>query len=96
MKINIYEKKTFEEARDDVPWAIGKHHASVKASFLIYMLLPNSANSMELAGFFKREKGLLSLKAEKRLRQKSYPGPRLLDLIIKKNYDRCGDCVPDA
>ena len=53
------EKKTFEEARDDVPWAIGKYHASVKASFPIYMTLPNSANSIELASFFKREKDLL-------------------------------------
>ena len=41
------EKKTLEEARDDVPYAIGKHHASVKASFLIYILLPNSAYSTE-------------------------------------------------
>jgi hypothetical protein len=47
----------------------------VNASIPAYMLLPNSANSMELAGFFKREKGLQSLKTEKRLRQKNYPGP---------------------
>ena len=47
MKNKDDEKKTLEEARDDVPYAIGKHHASVKASFPIYMLLPNSAYSTE-------------------------------------------------
>jgi len=36
----------------------------------------HSAYSIELAGFFKREKGLQSLKAEKRLRQKSCSDPQ--------------------
>lgn len=54
----MIRKKTLEEDRDDVPCAIGKKHAYVKASFPIYMFLLNSANSEELAVFFKREKGL--------------------------------------
>ena len=67
------KKKTFDEDRDDVPCAIGKHHASVKASFPICMTLPNSAHSR--MGCLHRKRKSPPLEEEKSLRQKNYLGP---------------------
>ena len=59
-------------------------HTSVNASIPICISPFISAHSQECAAFFKREKGLQSLKTEKRLRQKSRSGHD--NKIKKKNF----------
>ena len=51
----------------------GRLLAETDLSFTRYQRL-----FMEYAILFKREKGLQSLKTEKRLRQRSYPGPVII------------------
>ena len=89
---NHIRKKTFDEDRDDVPCAIGKHHAFVEASFPICMAL-FIMPILEWAVFIEREKELQILELGKRRSQKRPSGsrcsfyPELANWVILEKKD---------